>query len=65
MTTAQRGGARRGAGRPPMAASDRSTVRLPIRMTARERADLGAWAEREGQPVAVLVLDRALRAARR
>lgn len=62
-----RGGKRPGAGRPPLPEGERrdQTHRIPIYPSASERAELDAWAEREGQPLARLVLDRALRAARR
>ena len=65
VTKPTRGGARKGAGRPPLDAADRASFRLPIHMTEAERATLAAWAKREGRPLSRLMLDRALRAARR
>jgi len=42
----------------------RASVRLPVYMTADERSVLDEWARREKRPLAGLVLERALRAAR-
>lgn len=55
---------KRGRGRPPAGDAKRSQ-RLEVVVTPAERAVLDAWAEREGRPLAELLRDRGLRAARR
>ncbi len=47
-------------GRPPTPAADRRSERVVLRATPAERAMLAAWAEREGRPLAELVLGAAL-----
>jgi hypothetical protein len=61
----KRGGARKGAGRPPIDPATALLRRVPVRVTEAEGAILDAWAAREGRPLATLVRERALRAARR
>lgn len=51
-------------GRPPLPADERRTRRLEVRLTDDERAELDAYASREGADVAEAVRDAALRAAR-
>lgn len=59
--------AKRGPGRPRKADSERrdDAHRVPLYPSAVERAELDAWAERKAEPLGRLVLDLALRAARR
>ncbi len=65
MSSPKRGGARRGAGRPPIGPADRREHRIPVRVTDAEGVELDEWARRKGEPLATLVLAAALRAARR
>lgn len=66
MTDApKRGGARRGAGRPPLDPADVRSATTLHRWTPAERAELDAWVSRTGRPLAELVRKAALRAARR
>lgn len=53
-------------GRPPHPVSERRALRrVQIPCTEDEHDALTAWAAREGQPLAVLIRERSLRAARR
>lgn len=52
-------------GRPAYADDERRSVRLEVRLSADEDADVRAYAERRGQPTAEAVRDAVLRAARR
>lgn len=51
-------------GRPALPAEERQRHRLTVRLTDDERAELAAYAEREGVGLAEAVRDAALRAAR-
>lgn len=52
-------------GRPPKPAAERRSIILHTPVNAAERAALDAWAKRAGKPLAELVRETALRAARR
>lgn len=52
-------------GRPPLPDSERRDRWLHVRLSDADHATLTAWAAREGQPLAVLIRERSLRAARR
>lgn len=58
-------GHKRPRGRPAYADDERRSVRLEVRLSADEDADVRAYAERRGQPTAEAVRDAVLRAARR
>jgi hypothetical protein len=51
-------------GRPPVPPEERRTHRMMVRLSDGELADLRAYAQREGTPVAEAVREAALRAAR-
>lgn len=51
-------------GRPPLPVADKRRRRLEVRLTDDERAELEAYAAREGADVAEAVRGAALRAAR-
>lgn len=51
-------------GRPPIPEEDRRKPLL-VRLSPAERAELEAYAARKGQPLAVVLREAALRAARR
>ena len=55
-----RGGARPGAGRPPVADVDRRVYELRLRVSLRELAEVRELAEREGESVSQWVRDRIL-----
>jgi hypothetical protein len=55
----------RGRGRPAYADDERRSVRLEVRLSADEDAEVRAYAERREQPIAEAVRDAVLRAARR
>lgn len=56
--------AKRGRGRPPVAAEDRRDEQLVVRVSPAELEELRAWAAREGEPLREMVRESALRAAR-
>lgn len=58
---------RRPRGRPPVPPEQRRDLahRVALVPSAVERAELDAWAARKGEPLGRLILDTALRAARR
>lgn len=51
-------------GRPPLPADEKRRRRLEVRLSDAERAEIEAYASREGADVAEAVRDAALRAAR-
>lgn len=55
---------KRGPGRRPAGEAKRGHA-VRVQVTQAERAELAAWAAREGRPLAELLRDRGLRAARR
>ena len=59
------GGARPGAGRPPLPPSEVRSERIELRATEAQRATLVAWAEREGRTLSEMLVERGMRAARR
>ena len=61
---ATRGGARAGAGRPPLPASQRASGEVRAWVTPAVHAELSAWSEREGRPLSALVIEAALERAR-
>lgn len=52
-------------GRPPKPANEKASRHVRVPVTPAEGAELDAWAEREGRPLAELARRVALRAARR
>lgn len=56
--------AKRGRGRPALAAEDRRDEQLVVRVSPAELEELRAWAAREGEPLREMVRESALRAAR-
>lgn len=58
-------GVTRGRGRPALPPEERASRTLRARLTPPQHADLLAWSEREGRPLAELVVEVAMRAAKR
>ena len=52
-------------GRPPLPEHERASERVRVYLTPAERAELDAWADSLGRPLAALLREMALRAARR